>query len=76
MLSLIDSVPPVSTLHCHSCGNDTRFDQLISFAVNYVTAAGHVIRQMDAEVSGYRCVECGEDIEAPLSWVVVPPERS
>ena len=55
-------------LRCVACGNEDRFDQLIGFAVNYVTNKGHVVRQMMSEVTGYRCAQCGADVEAPAHW--------
>lgn len=56
-------------LHCPSCKNDRRFEAVIAFAVNLVTADGTVVRETCSEVSHYRCADCGEDVSTPEGWV-------
>ena len=60
------------TLYCHRCGSQHRFEALVSFAVNVVTSDGTVVRENYAEISGYRCCACGEDVVAPDSWLLSP----
>jgi len=59
------------TLVCDNCGNTDRFDQLVGFAVNYVTGDGIVVRQLYAEIQEYRCARCNETVKLPKDWETV-----
>jgi len=62
-------VPSRDSLRCASCKNQGRFEAVIGFAVNLVTADGTVVREVCSDVSHYRCADCGADIPTPEGWV-------
>lgn len=57
------------SLYCSGCKNDDRFEAVIGFAVNLVTADGTVVRETYSEVSYYRCADCGNAAPTPEGWV-------
>ena len=72
-MSLQQEQPKVQhrqSLYCSKCNNEDRFEAVVEFAVNLVTADGTVVREVCSEVSHYRCADCGEDVPTPEGWVV------
>ena len=54
----------ITSLRCPTCGNDSRFYEVMEHVENLVDGRGNHLHQLIAEAAFYQCVDCGMEIRA------------